>query len=184
MKIHGSTPGANAAEHLITRPGLTWKVRLTAMPYGFPERIDEELPEPVPPVEFGRDERGKILRDADGQAVTYRKTDDEAYRKAVARRQALRSIYVLWKGLQGDPAVSFEADRARYSTTAAWLADIERELLHAGLADGEIVEMVSTIWRLGRGFVQGVEQAADSFLPTTPSPAGLVPPTPAAPTAT
>ena len=186
MKIKGETPGRNRTRYLIRRPdGRGWVVWLQAHPYGFAERMEREIVEPEAPVEFAKGEGGRILRDEEDRALTYRNRSEPTYRARLNRVNQLRSIYALVEALRSDPDVQFDAKRESFPTPEAWLTAIETELADAGITDAEILRMLGKVSDLNQGMSDRVDKAVDDFLSRHPSPTdGGSPANPDGPNAT
>lgn len=114
MKIAGKTPGINKGVIEFHRPGGNlFRLVVQAVPYGFPERIEREIPTPDPPVEFARDPKtGAILRDESGFAVKTERKGDRKWQTEASRARALRVVLHAREALRCDPSVEFESDKA------------------------------------------------------------------------
>ena len=169
MKIRGQQPGANRARFTLRRAdGRAWTIILQALPYGFPEKNEREIPAPIPPSEFARGSDGKILRDEDGLAVRQVRREDPNYRAEVNRVNQLRTIAALVAALAADPEVQFESKRKDFPSIRAWAEAVEKEIAAAGITDAEILQMLGRVQDLSRGISDRVDQAADDFLPGAP----------------
>ena len=142
------------------------------MPYGFPERIEKEIPMPDPPVEFARDPKsGAVLRDENGFAVKTEKRNDRRWQNEAARVRALRVILHAREALRGDPSIQFDEDEKAGKPSAGrpYAEEIEKEFAAAGFSDSEIVAIFSKSLELNRGAAQRVDEAAERFLSGTPA---------------
>jgi hypothetical protein len=181
MKIAGKTPGINRGTIEFHRPeGQIFRLIVQAVPYGFPERCEREIPAPEPPVEFARDPKsGAVLRDEFGMALKTERRSDAAYQRELGRARALRVVLQAREALRGDPNVAFDADSLR--TQGCQFAEaVEAEFAAAGFTDSEIIAIFNKSLELNRGAAQRVDEAAERFLSETASaPAGNSPSAPA-----
>ena len=188
MKIAGKTPGINKGVIEFHRPGGNlFRLVVQAVPYGFPERIEREIPTPDPPVEFARDPKtGAILRDESGFAVKTERKGDRKWQTEASRARALRVVLHAREALRCDPSVEFESDKASPRLQGrAYAEAVEKEFAEAGFSDREILDIFFKAGELNRGAAQRVSEAAESFLSGTPAGAdGKSPSEPAEPTST
>ena len=172
MKIAGRTPGRNYGRIEFHRPGgQLFRLIVQAVPYGFPERIEREIPLPEPPVEFARDPRsGAVLRDENGMAVKTEKRGDARYQRELSRVRALRVVLQAREALRGDPNITFEGDERalKEKSTRAYAEALEKEFADAGFSDSEIIAIFAKTLELNRGAAQRVDEAAERFLSETP----------------
>jgi len=172
MKIGGKVPGVNRGVIEFHRPnGQVFRLAVQAAPYGFPEKVERELPLPDPPVEYARDPKsGAVLRDEAGMAAKTERRSDPRWRKESARVRALRVILQAREALRGDPSVQFEADEhAGKLALRACAEAIEKEFADAGFSDLEIIAIFNKSYELNRGAQQRVDEAAEGFLSETPA---------------
>jgi hypothetical protein len=182
MKIAGKVPGVNRGVIEFHRPGgQVFRLIVQAVPYGFPERIEREIPAPEPPVEFAKDPKsGAVLRDEFGLALKVERKSDPNYQREMGRVRALRVVLQAREALRGDPSVAFDADREQLRGRL-YAERVEKEFAEAGFTDSEIIAIFGKSLELNRGAAQRVDEAAESFLSEGQgsAPAGKSPTAPA-----
>ena len=89
------------------RSGDDITLTFEALPAGYNEIIQEELPDPKPPIRGFEVWKGKVLRDEDGRAIPKVDTDDVEYRKAVRLNNRRQSVAMIVRSLWADDAVAF-----------------------------------------------------------------------------
>jgi hypothetical protein len=189
MKIGGKTPGVNRGVIEFHRPGGLFRLVVQAVPYGFPERLEREIPAPEPPVDFARDPKtGAAVRDEFGMAVKVERKSDPGYQRELGRVRALRVVAHVREALRGDPGIRFEADEQPEQSGAvrkpasgrAYAEAVEQEFAEAGIADAEILAIFGKSIELSRGTAQRVDEAAERFLSVVQdsAPAGKSPTAP------
>jgi hypothetical protein len=182
MKIAGKVPGINRGVIEFHRPGgEVFRLIVQAVPYGFPERVEREIPAPEPPVEFAKDPKsGAVLRDESGMALKVERKSDAAYQRELGRVRALRVVLQVREALRSDPNILFDADGDSKLKGRAYAQKVEEEFAAAGFTDSEIIAIFNKSLELNRGAAQRVDEAAERFLSETPSaPAGNSPSAPA-----
>jgi hypothetical protein len=177
MQIGGRTPGVNSGFVEFHRPGQQpFRLKVQAAPFGFPERIANEIPSPDPPLEYARDPKtGAVLRGDDGLAVRTEKRGDRKWQAEMARVRALRIVLRAREALRADDSVKFEADEALWKKEPRKYAEqVEREFREAGFSDAEVVGIFEKSLELEKGTPQRVDEAASDFSPAPPeaAPAG------------
>ena len=174
MKIAGKIPGVNRGVIEFHRAGgQVFRLVVQAVPYGFPERIEREIPAPEPAVEFARDPKsGAVLRDEGGMAVKVERKYDAAYQRELGRVRALRVVLQAREALRADPNVLFDADGDSKLKGRGYAQKVEEEFPAAGFTDSEIIAIFNKSLELNRGAAQRVDEAAERFLSETPSAPG------------
>lgn len=180
MKIAGQTMGLQHGEVTLWRNGKRIPLTVQALPYGYIDQVESELPDPPAPVEFVRGKGGAVLRDEAGEPIERRKTQDPAWRRECMHMSALRTLAVVVKGLEVDPDFVIETPREKLSMRE-WLEKVEVEIRDAGITDAEVNRIHSKIAELCRNLPQAVDKAAERFLPeAAEAEGGNSPKTPAA----
>lgn len=155
MKHHGKKFDTLAtAEALIPRRGddpLRLKIR--AIPFGFGERLREEVPAPRPPVVK------KGGRGASEERVLYQ---DPGYLREVLKHNARLNALVIHHALGADKSITFDAAP---DLPLIDLADaVLNELAEAGFTEGDIVILADQIDLLSNNGAGQVEEARNRFL--------------------
>ncbi len=166
MKIKGRTLGVNRGSLELHRPDGVFTFVVHAVPYGFPDQIALDIPDPEPPTDLVKDSRGAVLRDENGFALKTQRTNDARYRRELRRARALRLVLRVREALRGDPQIVFEADEAKPKFTGrAYAEAVEAEFKGAGFSDQEIVLLLNKSLALESGAAQRIDEASKSFLP-------------------
>jgi len=129
---------------------LTFQIQ--AIPLGFGEMLDRELPDPQPQVRTvhskGRTET-EVLREEPG------------YLKAVARNAELRGALVIREALRADPSLTFDSDSLPTAKERA--EGVLRELNEAGLSAGDTRILSDQVDALSNLTHEAVREAAKRF---------------------
>ena len=130
------------------------------------EKLQERIPEPLPPTRPLRDSQGPI-RDKDGQPVMHEDRRDAAYRKAARQHQLLFGIAGFLEALD-DPSWQFDSVRPQEGDSeAAWRSYYEHvleELAQLGLSGTAIMRLAQQIAKLSGIGDPDLEKAASGFL--------------------
>ena len=170
MKIEGADLAIAQKEFLITRPGKdAISLLCTAIPYGFNEQIEKEIPDPIPRKKgFMKDVRNRVLKDPETRKpmIEY---DDETpdFKAREARINRLQSIYMIHEALKSDPRISFEAQRDKFETTEDWASAIDAEFRAAGFSIGEMTKLLTFVCELSGMSKEQIDEVKESFLSAT-----------------
>lgn len=153
MKRDGKPLLARArATAVIPRADGDLTFQIQAIPLGFGDVLDRELPEPQPQVETthskGKTE-SRVLR------------DDPGYLKAVARNAELRGALVIREALRADPLLTFDSDSLPTAKDRA--EGILRELNEAGLSAGDTRILSDQVDALSNLTPEAVREATKRF---------------------
>ncbi|MCA9088049.1 MAG: hypothetical protein KDA90_05365 [Planctomycetaceae bacterium] len=151
-----TTPQLTSSLTLSRQDGTTLTLELQPLPLGFYRRLRERgvIP-PTPPSKPARDSNGRLIRDAQGHAVTINSPHDPQYLADLERYHQRVAVLSLAEALTADPHTQFEsqppteaagnADISRWLTYADQLAD---ELESAGFRAGDLIIICQEICRL------------------------------------
>lgn len=153
MKRDGQPLRARArALAVIPRADGDLTFQIQAIPLGFGDALDRELPAPRPQVRTVH---------AKGRSETEVLRDDPAHIAAVAQNNDRRGALVIREALRADPSVSFESDALASADVKA--DGILREMSDAGLSAGDIRILADQIDALSNLTPEAVREATKRF---------------------
>lgn len=150
MRILGHTALRAKTEDVClgqTEDGESLVVRLTAPRLGFLARINDELPDPTPPiVGVKRRADGTVEKDAEGRPLQISNTDDPAHKKAVEAVGRMRTVAIILECL-GDQ-VEVAARERDYGTRAQYMQAVWDEMEEFGFTLGALEKLTRAAMRL------------------------------------
>lgn len=147
---------------------------LTALPMGFLDTVRKVVPPPKVKNIGVQKAAGVVVRDVTGAPVleTNEDTPDYLAQEFVANRR--QSCLMIWKGLQGDQDVEFEADHPAASMDGddksarkdwqAFADLVHQELCDFGLAVGDFGVLLSEVLRISNVGSDKLVAAREAFL--------------------
>ena len=172
MKIGNKTLQLDTMDLVLERRnGDDIVLKLTALPLGFDNLMEEQIPSPTPPAKgFCRTkgERGKLIKDArTGAPMPKYDYQNKAYKSAerlCTRRQGCLMVY---HGLRNDKEVTWDAPLAKLETEEKFveLTDaVYEEMKSAGFSLGDLNRIAGAISEISNLNSEEIESVSESFL--------------------
>lgn len=147
------------------RNGASFDLTFTALPIGFTEEMEKELPPPSPPREgFCRDHRGRFIKDNQGRPVPFYDKENPDYLQKCKVINRLQTTSFLVKALENDPNISWEARREEMKNTQEYYEKLYQEIKEFGFSAGELTNMLNYVLELSKLGGTDIEEAREDFL--------------------
>ena len=171
MRVRGQELAGVRAQRvtLVRGDGATLSLLVRPLPLGFHRRLRScGLVPPQAPVRVAREAGGSPLRDAHGQAVTFKDESDAAHLAAVELYHQRVAVLAVAEALKGDADVEFASRPPMETVTdvAAWssFADaLFNELEAAGFTAGDLTQLCGLICRMSRLLDEHLRDARGNF---------------------
>lgn len=169
MKIRGAEITARATRDcIIPRGGNDALVlRCEALPLDYANQLERLFPDPVPPREFVRDNRQKIVRDPETKvAIMEENVRDPDFVAKRSLNQNRQSMYLVWFTLRGCADVEFETPKTHdfAKDPVAFVDALWEELKASGFSLGDVLLITQAAMDASNVSAAEVEKARASFL--------------------
>lgn len=167
MKIQGRDIQQLDQDTLVLqrKQGKPISLLFTALPVGITEELEKELPSPQPPRDgFCRDHKQQFIRDERGRPIPFYNEKDIEYSSKLRRTNRLQTTAMLYRCLENDKNVVWEAKRENFKTSEEFYEAVYYELRTAGFSAGELSTMITFMLTLSRLKEEEVSEARDHFL--------------------
>lgn len=136
---------------------------IAALPIDFADEIERDIPSPTVPKTFAKDNKGKLEKDTNGRPVVVENYDDENYKKQKKEVESLQNAAMIYKSLQSDKNIEFDAKRENFSTPKDFYKAIYEEFKTV-FSLQTFLTLVNETSKLIQIRKEEVEDASESFL--------------------
>ncbi len=134
----------------------------SAMPMGFEKDIEKIYPSPKPPRNPLLKNNRAVRDKGTGEPVMFKDFDNEQYREKDRICVKHQFTYYIYRSLENDPNVEFDAEPGE--DMDAFADAIYEELKQAGLTSGDFGEMVNSVTEVNNLKGKAIEEAMEGFL--------------------
>jgi len=167
MKIEGHEPGLAQDKIVLQRGDERTPITFlaTALPMGFVEGIEADISSPVPRIiGFKKKIGGGMLLGPDRKPIEETEINTPAFKQKVEAANLLQSTIMVTKGLESDPAVSFDTNREECDSAADYATKINKEMADFGLSGGDFNYVLKEILRISNPSLKKMEAIREGFL--------------------
>ena len=167
MKIEGFTKGLLQRDVTIERPDGPLTLKLTALPIGFMEQLERDIPSPVPK-QIGwlrtRGNRGSFIKGSDGRMVPELNNEDPKFKLAEEIARRLQNILCITEALRGESKIEFATKLAGSKSRLAYAEGLLAEFLAFGFSFGDLGKLVVATIDVSGVTGDKIQAARESFL--------------------
>ena len=164
MKIEGVESGlVTETVNLQRGGGSVLTLQITALPMGFMETAKDKIPGPVPRALDVMRKGGKVVRDENGKPIFTTNEDTPEFHKQEDAANRRQSTLMIVKGLENDPAVSFDAKLEDCKNDAEYADKMWTEIKDFGIAGGEYTSLLLRVLRVSGMTKEKLEAAREDF---------------------
>jgi hypothetical protein len=159
MKIKG----ARQSKKTVAVEIMGGKVTLKPVSMFFALELEEELPEPAPPIKgVVRDGKGRIIRDENGAATPVYDLMSLEYKKAVGKRDLMTTVKMIADSVAD--GLEFDADPAlRAKDPEKYYEALLQEMNEYGLTIGDLNKIGNSIQKISGIDVETVQETERNF---------------------
>ncbi|NIM04067.1 MAG: hypothetical protein GTN65_00220 [Armatimonadetes bacterium] len=140
-------------------------ITVNSLPFGFDEKMQKALPDPVPPMRPKTDGMGNpIYRDrARKLQETEPDLESAAFKEAEKAQSRRQSAFIIYHGTRLDKSMEWEAEDDGKKPEKFYQA-VYDELVAASIGAGRILRLIQAIMTLSNMSKERMDRVADTFL--------------------